>query len=54
VADKVDDLLMDVKVDDLVDKAEVVAMTVVVEKADLNLSKKNSKKSFFKSLVLPR
>jgi hypothetical protein len=53
--DKADDHLMDDR-DDLVDKADdLVAVVVtidVAEKVDLNLSKKNSKKYFSKSLVL--
>jgi len=52
LVDKRDDLMDDRG--DLVDKAEVVVMTDVVGKADLNLSKKNSKKYFSKSLVLQK
>ena len=55
--DKVDDHLMD-DGDDLVDKvddqAAVVVMIDAVEKVDLNLSKKNSKKYFSRSLVLQK
>jgi hypothetical protein len=53
VADRVDDLLTDVR-GDLVDKAEAVATTVVVGKVVLNQSKKNLKKYFSKSLVLQK
>jgi len=54
--DKVDDLMDDVddpvdKVDDL---AAVVVMIDAVGKAVLNLSKKNSKKYFSRSLVLQK
>jgi len=54
VVDRADDLMADTA-DDLVDKADdlavVVAMIDVVEKADLNPLKKNSKKYFSRSLV---
>jgi hypothetical protein len=51
--DKADDLMV-AKVDDLADRGDLVAVVVMIDavgKVDLNLSKKNSKKYSYKSLV---